>query len=652
MTWHGQTLEKGTDYTVEYGNNVEVSRTTQLGYAEVVVSGVGNFKNTTTLTFAIEPIDLSDAVISGVASEYTYTGSAIEPEVTVTLGGVELNKDVDYTVEYGSNVNAGNNATIAVTGVGAYDGTAHASFIINPAPISSAVQHESVTVDYVPGTYPVPQGLGLAFGGKALAEGTDFTVAYGDVNGAGGQMSRTATITGSGNFAGTAAMTVNINPYAVQDGDVLVDPIDEQTYTGSPITPDATVRVQGVEVPAEYYTCDYAGNVDPGTATVNVTFQGLYSGTASATFQIVAGGQPDGYAQVGADDETGVTVEAPEGDAGKFDGLELVVELQGDGEAEAAIAAISGAAGDGFSPVEAVAFEIHFVDASGEEAAAPELEGGEMRVTLPVPEGWDAARVRVYHMVDGAAPEDMNAVPAPDGAAVTFLTSHFSEYAMALGAARVDISGATVSSIADQAYTGSTLTPSVTVTLGGATLIEGTDYTVSYAGNVGPGTATVTVTGIGGYEGTATATFRIVRAEPPAPAGVAMQRLYNPNSGEHFYTASVAERDHLVAVGWSYEGVGWTAPKTSSTPVFRLYNPYAGEHHYTTSAGERDMLVSVGWSDEGVGWYSDDARTTPLYRQYNPNAYACNHNYTTSKSENDWLVGLGWQAEGIGWYGL
>ena len=133
---------------------------------------------------------------------------------------------------------------------------------------------------------------------------------------------------------------------------------------------------------------------------------------------------------------------------------------------------------------------------------------------------------------------------------------------------------------------------------------------------------------------------------------VSMYRLYNPNSGEHFYTSSEGERDMLVSVGWNYEAVGWIAPSTSNTPVYRLYNENGGEHHYTTSVAERDMLVSLGWNDEGIGWYSDDAQTVPLYRQYNPNAFANNHNYTTSLGENDWLVSIGWQAEGIGWYGI
>ncbi len=138
----------------------------------------------------------------------------------------------------------------------------------------------------------------------------------------------------------------------------------------------------------------------------------------------------------------------------------------------------------------------------------------------------------------------------------------------------------------------------------------------------------------------------------PAPAGsVNMFRLYNPNSGEHFYTSNLGERNHLASLGWNYEGIGWLAPQSSNTPVYRLYNPNGGEHHYTTSIAERNNLISLGWNDEGIGWYSDDARTVPLYRQYNPNAFANNHNYTTSQSENNWLVSIGWRAEGIGWYG-
>lgn len=135
-------------------------------------------------------------------------------------------------------------------------------------------------------------------------------------------------------------------------------------------------------------------------------------------------------------------------------------------------------------------------------------------------------------------------------------------------------------------------------------------------------------------------------------SSVTMHRLYNPNSGEHFYTANNTEKDVLVGLGWKYEGVGWTAPSTSKTPVYRLYNANAGDHHYTSSQAERDALVKLGWKYEGIGWYSDDAKTTPLYRQYNPNAISGSHNYTVSAAEDAALAKLGWTQEGIGWYGL
>ncbi|MBQ9608755.1 MAG: hypothetical protein IJV15_04825 [Lachnospiraceae bacterium] len=133
---------------------------------------------------------------------------------------------------------------------------------------------------------------------------------------------------------------------------------------------------------------------------------------------------------------------------------------------------------------------------------------------------------------------------------------------------------------------------------------------------------------------------------------VSMYRLYNPNSGEHFYTANATERDNLSNLGWRYEGVAWNAPEISDTPVYRLYNPNAGDHHYTTSSSERDNLVNLGWKYEGIGWYSTGSDGQALYRLYNPNAKAAGaHHYTTSADERDNLISLGWRNEGIAWYG-
>ncbi|HJJ01016.1 MAG TPA: hypothetical protein OIM11_07735 [Coriobacteriaceae bacterium] len=100
--------------------------------------------------------------------------------------------------------------------------------------------------------------------------------------------------------------------------------------------------------------------------------------------------------------------------------------------------------------------------------------------------------------------------------------------------------------------------------------------------------------------------------EPLLAAGtletVDMHRLYNPNSGEHFYTGSWEETRESRRSRLAIRGRGWVAPDFSRSPVFRLYNPNAGDHHYTLSAFERDELVDAGWNDEGIGWYSDDTQ--------------------------------------------
>lgn len=135
---------------------------------------------------------------------------------------------------------------------------------------------------------------------------------------------------------------------------------------------------------------------------------------------------------------------------------------------------------------------------------------------------------------------------------------------------------------------------------------------------------------------------------------VTLYRLYNPNSGEHFYTMSAKERDYLVSVGWKDEGIGWYSPKTGE-PVYRVYNANGGEHHYTRNAAERDALVKAGWKNEGTGWYSlneQDEYAVPVLRQYNPNAFACNHNYTTNVREDSMLWEQGWKREDTGWYAV
>lgn len=79
-----------------------------------------------------------------------------------------------------------------------------------------------------------------------------------------------------------------------------------------------------------------------------------------------------------------------------------------------------------------------------------------------------------------------------------------------------DISDAVVTGIEDTyILSDDTVRPRPTVRLNGKTLIEGTDYTLSYVNNDRAGTAEVVINGIGRYAGTRKVEFEIIEIEVP-----------------------------------------------------------------------------------------------------------------------------------------
>ena len=158
------------------------------------------------------------------------------------------------------------------------------------------------------------------------------------------------------------------------------------------------------------------------------------------------------------------------------------------------------------------------------------------------------------------------------------------------------------------------------------------------------GTYTIEVspnTSMSGHE------YALTVSEPPQTQ--TMYRLYNPYTGEHFYTANAGERQTLIGLGWKDEGIGWIAP-TSGTAVYRLYNPFNDDHHYTPNKQEYDSLVKLGWKGEGVGWYSGGG--VAVHRLFNKYVTTRTHHYTTSTEEKNQLVSIGWTYEGTGWYAV
>ena len=129
-----------------------------------------------------------------------------------------------------------------------------------------------------------------------------------------------------------------------------------------------------------------------------------------------------------------------------------------------------------------------------------------------------------------------------------------------------------------------------------------------------------------------------------------MLRMYNPNTGEHFYTGSEVERDDLIAAGWNYEGVAFTFPANTGAPVYRLFEPVTGEHLYTMDEAEKDLLLSKGWNYEGIAFNSAYDTEAVQHRLYNPNTTVGAYHFTFSEEEMQNLIDAGWWYQGIGWY--
>lgn len=82
---------------------------------------------------------LSDATVIVESGPFVYDGAEKTPEVTVTLNGAELTRDLEYEVSYQNNIDAGT-ATVLITGTGAYTGSIETGFTIDRRPVRAVMK--------------------------------------------------------------------------------------------------------------------------------------------------------------------------------------------------------------------------------------------------------------------------------------------------------------------------------------------------------------------------------------------------------------------------------------------------------------------------------------------------------------------------------
>ncbi len=236
---------------------------------------------TATATVTVTRPTIANATISAIPDQ-NYTGYAITPTVTVTLGGSTLVLNRDYNLTYTNNTNVGT-AVVTVNGLGNYEGSSKtASFrIVTPTVANATV---TTIADQIYTGYAICPSLTVYSNNGWLREGTDYTVSYTNNVNIGTAI---VTITGIGRYSGTK--TVNFRITGPNLSNATITAIPDQLYTGYDIKPSLTVAVNNVTLIQNVdYNVSYSNNRNAGTATVTITGRGNYTGTRTTTFRILS----------------------------------------------------------------------------------------------------------------------------------------------------------------------------------------------------------------------------------------------------------------------------------------------------------------------------------------------------------------------------
>lgn len=255
-----------------------------------------NYKDiTATLTF--HPTDRATVTIDGMTyTDKTYDGKAMEPDGTLKVSGDKVPVS-ELEVKYEGTGNTAYNSTTAPKDAGTYKVTykvgENNENYTGEVTYTFTISQKNVTKDMI-GAIAAQEYTGSAItpelvvkdGGVALILGTDFDLKYDNNTNAG---TATLTITGKGNYKGTADKTFTIERKNIA-GAVIKLEQSELCYNGS----TQTVKIQSVTVSGRTLTSgDYSiiNGSDmfmsaKDSIPLMIEGKGNYTGTATTTWKI------------------------------------------------------------------------------------------------------------------------------------------------------------------------------------------------------------------------------------------------------------------------------------------------------------------------------------------------------------------------------
>lgn len=478
----GNSLVQGTDYTVSYrdsqGQELEGAPTDPGDYTVVVsgtvtevnastgaiLAGSGNYTGVKELPFTIAPADIAEATVKAIPDQ-VWTGQAIEPVPEITYGEATLTKDVDYEISsYQNNTDLGQ-AGITLVGKGRFSGTLQVAFNIV----------KDTRYDLSTGVAVVNDA---SYTGISVADNVEVTVR----DSSNALLDKTA-----------------------YDVSFELKNVDSQgNVTWLPLPNDEVMNVGTYRVKVVG-----AGSAEDPTK---------YTGTAYAEFDITAADfSVADIASVEYDGDRHTPdpeVTMKEGASSLAKGTDYTVSYLDSGKN-----VIDGF--DGYTDAGLYWVRITGVgNYSGTFDASFTITRAsiaDLSISAQAKNVYAGSPVEAQVSVAGLSLETDYRVKAyTDNAGVGYATvtvEGLGNYAGELSAefkVQGDLALASIGEIGDQEYTGGSIKPSPRIDFAGTSLVEGTDYETSYRNNVQPGTATISIAGLGDwYVGTTSRTFAI-----------------------------------------------------------------------------------------------------------------------------------------------
>ena len=470
----GATLVKDTDYTLSYSKDV-----INVGTVTVTVKGKGNYTGEFTKKYQITPREYT---VTTDSAEKPYDGTAL------TAGG-RVNNLVDgetVTLKItGSQTEVGSsNNTYSLT----WDGSAkeknytHGTDSIGlltvtpksiiPSDTNGIVVTKPADSKYDGKVHENKPTVKDNKTDKTLVEGTDYTLAYkGDTTNVG---TVSVTITGIGNYTGSHDVTYQITRRTVK----LTSESDSKTYDGTPLVKhDVTVSEDGF-ADGEGATYSYTGTQTDAGSSENTFTYALKEGMLASNYEITTANGT-------------LTVEAVK--------TEVKVEITGHTDTVTYDGQVHSVSGYDVTKISNKLYSDTAISFTG-TAVVSRIVAGTSYMGLKAAQfsNTSANFTNVTFVVhDGWLKIDPKSI-IPDGPNTPDEKK----------------TGIEVTKPADSKYDGDVHEnrPVVKDTKTGATLVEGTDYTLSYKGDTtNAGTVKVTITGVGNYTGSHNVEYQITK---------------------------------------------------------------------------------------------------------------------------------------------